>query len=106
MNRLSDVGQRHSNRSSEGVWRSWGMKAREALECYKQNLMKYFSGSSEEQDANRNMDSKGCVMGSLLEMKAPGTWTRDLLGSCSNLTYLHLIRALRFWGRLNLKMAN
>lgn len=82
------------------------MKAREALECYKQNLMKYFSGSSEEQDANRNMDSKGFVMGSLLEMKAPGTWTRDLFGAYSKLTYLHLIHALRFWGRLNLEMAN
>lgn len=83
-----------------------GMKVREALECYKQSLMKYSSGSSEEQDADRNMDSKGCVKGSLLEMKAPGTWTRDPLGSYSNLTNLHLIRALRFWGRLNLEMAN
>lgn len=84
-----------------------GDESKGTLECYKQSLMKYPSGSSEEQDADRNMDSKGCVMGSLLEMKTSGTWTRDLpLGSYSNLTYLHLIHALRFGGRLNLDMAN
>lgn len=83
-----------------------GDESKETLECYKQSLMKCSSGSSEEQDADRNMESKDCVMGSLLEIKTPGTWTRDPLGSYSNLTYLHLIHALRFWGRLNLEMAN
>jgi hypothetical protein len=42
----------------EGTWKSLEMWARERLGCFKQSFMGNSGGSSEDQDAYRNVDSK------------------------------------------------
>jgi hypothetical protein len=43
------------------IWKSLEKGDRESLECCKQSLMGNSSGSSEDQSANRNTDSKDCA---------------------------------------------
>jgi hypothetical protein len=41
-----------------GIWKSLEVETREALECCKQSLMSDSDGSSENQNANKNVHSK------------------------------------------------
>jgi hypothetical protein len=43
------------------IWKSLEMHAREALECSMQSLMGDPGGSSQDQSANRNVDSEVCA---------------------------------------------
>jgi hypothetical protein len=44
---------------SGGIWKSWEKQARESLEFHKQNSMGNCGGSSEDLNANRNLDNQG-----------------------------------------------
>lgn len=65
-------------RPQELVCRSLEMQTREAFECWKQSLMGNSDGSSEEQNVDRNMDSRGCTH-EISDRNAdfPGILTRD-----------------------------
>jgi hypothetical protein len=53
-----------------GIWKRLEMQTREALECCEQSSVDESAGSSEDQNADRNVDSKDCAHGFQIGMRS------------------------------------
>jgi hypothetical protein len=58
----------------------WRCRAEESLECHTEGLISDSGGSSEDQNANRNVDSRDCARKvSVGHKNSVGSWTRGHL---------------------------
>jgi hypothetical protein len=80
------------------------IRSREALEYREQSLLGGSGGSSEEQNADRNVNRKDCAYDVSMGRRPPlGIRLEALHATLWQGTCLHFVYALRLCGRLNAK---